>query len=642
MGSVVNNRLEATTRGTDLLPGLHARVHDGWWLLARQWQLGELDGTDAGSPVNATLVTRYVPIASWQPDGGPAAPYPATGPLEALVESDGSPLPWRDVVAAGLRLSRALRRAGVDAAAVVAAHPLAVPDPAADPDLDPAAHATSAVTPDEVAAVGAVTAGRVPDPMPWPRRGTAAPTPSSPPPGARAPGRCSTPGGPGGRPGSPRRRGPGSLTTSATPSPRRPPTRPCRSTGPPASAAVRWTGLRSMCSHRRRPRPPARRHLAPATAGPAASALPAASTTRAIPVPVTFHGSPVGRYWQLEDASTDLGAIDTYPTELGKLLLAEFTACFAGDWYRLPVRVPYGSAVHIEALVSTDTFGVSTLVPSAAATSGNRPWRMYEHSVISGTADGSWLMVPPVLAASMDSAPVEEIVLVRDPAADLVWGIEHIVTNAVGRPVRRDEDLRAQGRQPAPDPRDGLPDAWVWRLATSVPENWIPFLPTRGRADNDDYQLVQGAMVRYRQAADGTLTAVPVLPAGLLLRAGGTLPEREVPAEGRLLQRTQAPGPLGGRQPGPVVVTAHLRRARRSQQRPRLRRTAPDVAPPSSRSASDRRGWWSGSESVARRPFSRWPIVSTASSANAKDPETSVAAEYGPSEGPRRSEPTAD
>ena len=89
-----------------------------------------------------------------------------------------------------------------------------------------------------------------------------------------------------------------------------------------------------------------------------------------------------------------LGAIDTFPTELGKLLLAEFTACFAGDWYRLPVRVPYGAAVHIEALVSTDTFGVQHLVPSAAAASGDRPWRMYEHSGDRRrhrpTAAGSW------------------------------------------------------------------------------------------------------------------------------------------------------------------------------------------------------------------------------------------------------------
>ena len=270
-------------------------------------------------------------------------------------------------------------------------------------------------------------------------------------------------------------------------------------------------------------------------------------TSTAIPVAVTFHGAPVGRYWQLEDASTDLGAIDTYPTELGKLLLAEFTACFAGDWYRLPVRVPYGSAVHIDALVSTDTFGVATLVPSATAGNGSqgaRPWRMYEHSGITGPdgsldpADGSWLLVPPVLAGSLDSDPVEEVALVRDIAADLAWGIEDIVTNAVGRPIRRSEDLRQQGREPAPDPREGLPGAWVWRLATSVPENWIPFLPTRGRADDDDYLLIQGAMVRYTRAADGSLSSVPILPAGLMLRAGGTLPEREIPREGRTLHRT--------------------------------------------------------------------------------------------------------
>jgi hypothetical protein len=154
-------------------------------------------------------------------------------------------------------------------------------------------------------------------------------------------------------------------------------------------------------------------------------------------------------------------------------------------------------------------------------------------------ADGTWLLIPPALAASVDSAPVEEVVLVRDPAADLAWAVEHIVTNAVGRPVRRSEDLRAQGREPPIDPRPALPDTWVWRLETTVPENWIPLLPTRGRAPADDYVLVQGAMVRYRRAPDGTLEAVPVLPASLLLRRGMVLPEREVPREGVSVQRTR-------------------------------------------------------------------------------------------------------
>ena len=270
-------------------------------------------------------------------------------------------------------------------------------------------------------------------------------------------------------------------------------------------------------------------------------------TSTAIPVAVTFHGAPVGRYWQLEDASTDLGAIDTYPTELGKLLLAEFTACFAGDWYRLPVRVPYGSAVHIDALVCTDTFGVATLVPSATAANGARrtavadvrAQRRAPHPTAASTRPtgaGSWCRrcspaawTPTRWRRSPSSATS------RPTSA---WGIEDIVTNAVGRPIRRSEDLRQQGREPAPDPREGLPGAWVWRLATSVPENWIPLLPTRGRADDDDYLLIQGAMVRYTREADGSLSSVPILPAGLMLRAGGTLPEREIPREGRTLQRT--------------------------------------------------------------------------------------------------------
>jgi len=539
MGSVVNNRLEAITRGTDLLPGLHAEVHDATWLLARQWQLGELDGADAGSPVTATLVTRYAPLTRWQPAGGQPQPYPGTGPLEELVESDGGALSWRDSVAAGLRLARALRRAGVGAARLIQAHPLAVPDPAVDPDADPAAHATSAVTPTEVAAVGAVMAGRVPDP------GAVAAAFD-----ANADAVVAAAG------GEPARAALAAWRTWWA------------TRQPVASGAWQSADLSYALSaatddvtlpiyHAERfgggtldwtafdVAPPAGDPLtAPATA--TLPPAPAPVTTRAIPVPVTFHGSPVGRYWQLEDAQTDLGALDTYPTELGKLLLAEFTACFAGDWYRLPVRVPYGSAVHVEALVSTDTFGVATLVPAATAAAGARPWRMYEHSNASGpaagpaaAADGSWLLVPPVLAGSMDSAPVEEVVLARDPAADLVWGIEHVVTNAVGRPVRRSEDLLAQGRVPAPDPRAGLPDTWVWRLATTVPENWIPLLPTRGRADNADYLLIQGAMVRYSRAADGTLTSVPVLPASLQLRPGITLPEREVPREGVTLQRNR-------------------------------------------------------------------------------------------------------
>ena len=523
-GAVVNHRLEGHTRGTDLVPGLQARVYDALWLLTRQRQLGEFDGLDAGTPVSAALVVRSVPLASWQPAGGPKLPYAPTTPLEAAVESDGGPLLWRDRVAAGLRLSRALRRAGVDPGALIKTHPLPAPDPAVTPDPSAPAHATSAVTPGEVAAVGAVSAGRVPDPAAvaaaWDKDANGLVTAVG---GekARAPLSAWRTWW---RSRAPMRAGawqPAELSyalTAATSDPSLPVYRAERFGG----GALDWHAFDVA-----------------AGAGGAAPTAPGPVTTRAIPVPVGFHGAPVGRYWQLDDARTDLGAIETYPTELAKLLLTEYTACFAGDWFRLPVRVPYGSASRVEALVSTDTFGVSTLVPSATAATGPRPWRMYEHTAADGAADGSWLLVPSVLAGSIDAAPAEEVALARDPAADLVWGIEVVVTNAVGRPVRRSDDLAAQGRVPPPDPRPGRAGAWVWRLATSVPENWIPFLPTRGRQAADDYLLVQGSMLRYERAANGTLTSTPVIPAGLLLRGTRTLPEREIPREGVSYRRAR-------------------------------------------------------------------------------------------------------
>ena len=390
MGSIVNHRLEASTRGTDLLPGLQAHIHDPLWLLARQWQLGELDGSDGGTPVSAALVTGVALLTRWQPDGGQPAPYPRTVPLEALAESDGGPMPWRDTVGAGLRLARALRRAGINPARLIAAHPLAAPDPAVDPDVSPDAHATSSVTPGEVAAVGAVSAGRVPDPaavaaafdanraaLVSATGGAAAavttvltawrawwdtrqPRPS----GAWRPAELSysfiaATDDPAAPLYSAQRFGGGMLDWAAfdvtapdehsrTATATAPPASPASPTAPGASA-------------------PASGSAPTAAAGTGTASAPAGVITRSIPVPVAFHGSAAGRYWQLEDASTDLGAIDTFPTELGKLLVAEFTACFAGDWYRVPVRVPYGSAVKIRALVTTDTFGSSVLVPSAGA-----------------------------------------------------------------------------------------------------------------------------------------------------------------------------------------------------------------------------------------------------------------------------------
>ena len=58
-------RLEPRSRNAEMNTSLQARIYDPLWLLARQWQLGEFQGEDNGSPVMArwrgesARLTRY-------------------------------------------------------------------------------------------------------------------------------------------------------------------------------------------------------------------------------------------------------------------------------------------------------------------------------------------------------------------------------------------------------------------------------------------------------------------------------------------------------------------------------------------------------------------------------------------------------
>src|SRR5262249_28917567 len=86
-------RLEPRSRDAELHTSLQARIYAPLWLLAGQWQLGEFQGKDKGSPImarwrgEAARLTRY--------HAGAMAPNPRVDaprydgrrlPLETLVE----------------------------------------------------------------------------------------------------------------------------------------------------------------------------------------------------------------------------------------------------------------------------------------------------------------------------------------------------------------------------------------------------------------------------------------------------------------------------------------------------------------------------------------------------------------------------
>lgn len=72
-------------RRTDSDEGLRARVADPVWFISRQWQLGELQGEDASTPVVVRCAPRHVPITY---DRSRPDLDPSVIPAEALLEAE--------------------------------------------------------------------------------------------------------------------------------------------------------------------------------------------------------------------------------------------------------------------------------------------------------------------------------------------------------------------------------------------------------------------------------------------------------------------------------------------------------------------------------------------------------------------------
>ncbi len=66
-------RVEPNPRNPKMESSLRAAVSDPLWMLARQWQLGEFEGDDAGSPAVARFQAECAPLSQYEPQTGAGA-----------------------------------------------------------------------------------------------------------------------------------------------------------------------------------------------------------------------------------------------------------------------------------------------------------------------------------------------------------------------------------------------------------------------------------------------------------------------------------------------------------------------------------------------------------------------------------------
>lgn len=273
------------------------------------------------------------------------------------------------------------------------------------------------------------------------------------------------------------------------------------------------------------------------TLGGAADDAVRAITRTVIPAPASFRGMPAARFWEFEDAQVDFGSVDAGPTDLVRMLLVEFALAYGNDWFVIPIELDVGSLYQARSLVITDTFGIRTLIkPSGTSGLPDPAWRMFQLSYTRGsgltTPEPGLFFLPPSLLKSLESRPIEEVLFLRDEMANLAWAVERLVESPTEQLLNRFEAYgqqqrrREQGSPPAP-----VPGALHYRLFTEVPDCWIPLLPVRVE---QGLRLQRGAVLK----TNGIPEKAPAL--GRILESGQELSlfEEEVPREGIRVTRS--------------------------------------------------------------------------------------------------------
>ena len=257
------------------------------------------------------------------------------------------------------------------------------------------------------------------------------------------------------------------------------------------------------------------------------------ATTAFLPAPVSYRGMPSPRLWEFEDGRINFARVEANPQDLARLLLVKFALEYGNDWFLVPLEMEIGSLCQVRSLIVTNTFGEPMLVPHAADVDGpGSPWQMFAL-----TDDSRHLFfLPPVLGPSLQSAPVEDVLFLRDEMANVAWAVERVVQSPAGRPLDRFEAFQETRRRRERDEPPGAgarPDGTVaYRLGTTVPDYWIPLLPVQ---QGSSIRLKRGALPEFE--ASGTVGVLDVR--GRVLEPGRDLllHDEEVPREGARVSR---------------------------------------------------------------------------------------------------------
>jgi hypothetical protein len=533
------NRLEGSPRTTDFTGSLRAEVSDPLWMLTRQWQLGEFQGEDAGTPVTARIAYQHHRTGLVSLLDADAFRFdPTSAPLETRVECEVVPLTLRQqtdgqefsdllfAVRWGKRLLQMMKDAGIgdDYTLYLDKFPIRVL--AQDAEAESIGLSAAKLVADGVAIWRSVTLGTHDG---WLDTTAIA---------SKAALKILV----------------GSFADACSKSVNRLFMQPTSAEDSawssdhleyqfavgvqPAEQEVAPT-LRadqyyqghldwySFDAYMNRPL-----HLQHGVPTPANPDVDEEQVESFLPAPVRFKGQPQPRFWEMEESQADFGKIDTSTTGLLHLLLAEFGLIYSNDWFMLPHPMDVNTVCEIRGILVDDTFGRHTFI-RAAGRGPETAWQRFAmfHQTEYGErphAAGNLFYLPPAAGKTLQSAPIERVNFLRDEMANMVWGVEAIVPSQTGQGMSGYESSRTtDAGKPREIENEKIRVAYV--AGSTVPQNWTPFIAVHAADSTSEIRLQRARMAG----------APP--PRGRLLREAKSpyfIAEEEIPRAGVYVERS--------------------------------------------------------------------------------------------------------
>ena len=493
-------RLDPQTLSGEPAPGVEMRLADPLWMLARQWQLGEFQGEDCGTPVSVKVAAVTQPLTALRPGdagrGAAAGPLPPDGALEPEIEAE----PWappslRDRAEAAHALIHALAPLGwageaqllTDCAFDLTAPDLRAqaPDPtwqliaSRTPDAEAAAIALEAGTPDWLDNEPAAVTQAAQDWLAWYRRNVSRPGEADSWHADRLEYRFALQAG----------SDAGARVLDA----------PCHLGG-----AIDWFSFDLG---------------AKPGLGVAAGTAPQDHHAHVHASRLRYPGMPAPRLWQFEDGLVNFGLAEVQPNDLARVAFLEYATIYGTDWLIAPIDLPRAVLAGVSAVSYRTTFNEEIQVPAALDLPRKGKFALFQTSGPAGAEP--LFVIPPNGRAALEGEPREEVVFARDETANVVWAIERSHQGADG--LARDRSAEPDLSPPPARPQPGAQDAWTLELLP--PAHWVPMVPIPVGAAGG-FILRKGTFDGADAARGRILAATPF-----------DLEDEEIPREGIRLRR---------------------------------------------------------------------------------------------------------